>query len=929
MKFSLRPVGMLALPLTCLIIAVWSAAQEPAPKPAPSPAPAPAPAPGSGPTPAPTPKPEPAPTPAPVPAPAPTPAPAKPETKPEVKPNPVEAPAAKVEEKRPAPVTVVPAPPKKKTIADVTKNCDEIKGLFNLHRDRENGTVYLFVRKDQMEKEFIYFSHTVEGVLAAGHNRGQFHDETVFVMKRSYDKVEFIKQNTAFYFDPMHPLARAAQANTSHAVMAVEGVVAENTEGVLLNAGNLFLKETLLQVKPGGGEKAFLGKLSDTKTKFTKLKSYPKNTLCSVEYVFDNPTPPRNDDDKQLGDVTDPRYVSVTIQHTLIAMPDNGYQPRVDDPRVGYFMTQLTDQTSTEVTPWRDFIHRWDLKKKDPNAPLSEPVEPIVWWIENTTPIEFRDTIRLAALQWNKSFEKIGFKNALVIKEQPDDADWDADDIQYNVLRWTSSPKAPFGGYGPSFVNPRTGQILGSDIMLEFVFVKNRLMARRLWNEVGLAGMDAAEGGNLFDKNSCMAANVMQQGLLFGNQMMRLRKADDVDFDVLLKESLTQLILHELGHTLGLNHNFRASHLHSPEELQNRALTEKTGLSGSVMDYMPLNLGPDRARQGQYYINAPGPYDDWAIDYGYSVAAPEPQEETKRLATIAGRSHESQLAFANDADDMRANGKAIDPRAMLFDMSSDPVSYGVARCELVKQATGKLLADYPTQGKSWQELTNAYISLTSESSNALTAISRYIGGVYVERAYVGQVKDNPPSPFRPVDLEKQKAAMQALAKYGFGPEAWVAPEPLLAHLQQQRRGFDFRDNGEDPKLHERALKIQRSLLDQLMHPNTQHRILDSTLYGNGYVLGTMMGDLTTAIMKGEAADASVSTLRQNLQLDYVDRLLNIVNGRAYQPAVQSVALAQLRTIQSQYQKNPLTEANQAHAQFVLYKIERGLDDKKS
>nr|WP_075087919.1 zinc-dependent metalloprotease [Verrucomicrobium spinosum] len=109
---------------------------------------------------------------------------------------------------------------------------------------------------------------------------------------------------------------------------------------------------------------------------------------------------------------------------------------------------------------------------------------------------------------------------------------------------------------------------------------------------------------------------------------------------------------------------------------------------------------------------------------------------------------------------MRANGKAIDPRAMLFDMSSDPVAYGVARCELVKQATGKLLADYPTQGKSWQELTNAYISLTSESSNALTAISRYIGGVYVERAYVGQVKDNPPSPFRPVELEKQKAAMR-------------------------------------------------------------------------------------------------------------------------------------------------------------------------
>ena len=936
MKRFLRPAGLLLPPLCCLIAAVLTAAQEPNPKPpepTPGPAPAPAPAPSPSPSPpsnpAPKPEPGPAPAPTPTPKPEPTPAPgtAPAPAKPEPKASPVEPPPAKIEEKRPAPVTVVPAPPKKKTIVEVTKNCDEIKGLFTLHRDRETGAAYIFIRKDQLDREFIYFSHTVEGVLAAGHNRGQFHDETVFVMKRTFDKVEFTKQNTAFYFDPMHPLARAAQANTSHAIMAVEPVVAENNDGVLLNAGNLFLKETLMQVKPGGGDKAFLGKLSDTKTKFTRLKSFPKNTLLAVEYVFDNPTPPRNEGDKLLGDVVDPRYVSVTIQHTLIAMPDNGYQPRVDDPRVGYFMTQLTDQTSTEVTPWRDFIHRWDLKKKDPNAPVSEPVEPIVWWIENTTPLEFRDTIRLAALQWNRSFEKIGFKNALVIKEQPDDADWDADDIQYNVLRWTSSPKAPFGGYGPSFVNPRTGQILGSDIMLEFVFVKNRLMARRLWSEVGLAGMEAPSAEAMFDKNSCMAANVMQQGLLFGNQMMRLRKADDVEFDVMLKESLAQLILHELGHTLGLNHNFRASHLHTPEELQNRALTEKSGLSGSVMDYMPLNLGPDKARQGQYYISAPGPYDDWAIDYGYSVAAPEREDETKRLAAIAGHSHESQLAFANDADDMRANGKAIDPRAMLFDMSSDPVAYGVARCDLVKQATDKLLADYPTQGRSWQELTNAYISLTSEASNSLTAVSRYIGGVYVERAYVGQVKDAP-APFRPVELDKQKAAMQALNKYAFGPEAWTAPEALLSHLQQQRRGFDFRDSGEDPKLHERAQKIQRSLLDHLMHQNTQHRILDSALYGNQYSLGVMMKDLTASIMQGEAANAPISTVRQNLQLDYVDRLLNIVNGRAYLPAVQSVALAQLSSIQSSLKQQPALEANEAHVRFVLYKIERGLDEQK-
>ena len=150
-------------------------------------------------------------------------------------------------------------------------------------------------------------------------------------------------------------------------------------------------------------------------------------------------------------------------------MPDNDFEPRFDDPRVGYFSTEVDDQTSTSSTPYRDLIHRWDLKKKNPEAAISEPVTPITWWMENSTPLEWRETIKAAVLQWNIAFEKAGFKNAIVVKQQPDDADWDAGDIRYNVLRWTSSPQPPFGGYGPSFVNPRTGQILGADIMLEFV----------------------------------------------------------------------------------------------------------------------------------------------------------------------------------------------------------------------------------------------------------------------------------------------------------------------------------------------------------------------------------------------------------------------------------------------------------------------------
>ena len=183
-----------------------------------------------------------------------------------------------------------------------------------------------------------------------------------------------------------------------------------------------------------------------------------------VDLAYDNPAP-FNGGGK---DITDARYVRVRMQHSFIEIPKNDYRPRKDDARVGYFMQERNDQTSKKVLPYQDMINRWNLKKKDPNAALSEPVEPIVWWVENTTPVEYRDAIVEAGLKWNEAFEKAGFKNAVVMKIMPDNADWDPADIRYNVIRWVSSPTPQYGAIGPSFVNPKTGQILGADITIEW-----------------------------------------------------------------------------------------------------------------------------------------------------------------------------------------------------------------------------------------------------------------------------------------------------------------------------------------------------------------------------------------------------------------------------------------------------------------------------
>lgn len=901
--FTMRPLSTYIFLSTSLISAM-AAIEPPAPKPEPEPEPKPAPAPA---------KPDPAPQPAPQPTPA------KAENKP-VTPSPTATITAST--------TAKPAD-KKKTVAEVTKGHQHVKGLFDLFLDREKGTVHLYIKKEQLGPEFIYFTHTMDGVVQAGHNRGSYGSEVIFRIAKVFERVEFVAENTAFYFDPQSALARARQANISHAILASEAIVAEDAGGILISAGNLFLKESLVMVKRPGGDaaKSVLGKLSETKTKFTTLRGYPDNTVIGVEYVFENPSPTWTSDSKlEADEVTDARYVSIKVQHSLIKVPENDFKPRFDDPRIGYFGTQVTDMTSTDTTPYRDVIHRWHLVKQKPGTKLSEPVTPITFWIENTTPLELRDIIRDATLRWNQAFETAGFKDAVVVKQQPDNATWDAGDINYNVLRWTSSPNPPFGGYGPSFVNPRTGQILGADIMLEFSFLTNRLRSQHVFMELGLASpQDENEDTFRDPRRFCQEAGFAQQGLMFGQTALRLNDAALPDIKALTNEALIKLILHEVGHTLGLNHNFRASHLYDATAIHKKEVTAKTGLTGSVMDYMPANIAPLNTPQGEFYITKPGPYDHWAIDYGYSEALEDPKKEEQRLQKIAARSHEPALAFGNDADDMRRAGKGIDPRVMIYDMSSDPVAYGIQRCELVKAKLKDLQTKAAVKGEGWQPVLSAYLTLSRESADAVVAMSRYVGGVQVERAFFGQGAT--PKPYTPVAKDRQFAALEGMNKYAFAPGAMLPPAELIAHLQQQRRGFDFFKEDEAPKLHDRIGQVHRSLLDHLLHVETQRRILDSGLYGNEVPLDQVMRMITKGIFAGDPATGPDS-VRQNLQSEYVDRLLRMVNSSAWLPAAQAVAFAEIDFVKSIIEREPaFANGALAHAKFLGYKIKRGLEEK--
>ncbi len=821
---------------------------------------------------------------------------------------------------------------KEKTIEELVKKSEKIEGLFTIYRDSIDGTTHMLINKDQIGKEFIYFSQISDGVLDAGTFRGAYRGSKVFKIEKHYNKIEFITQNSSFYFDKNNALSKSSSANISEGIMASLKVEAHDKEKglYLIKSDNLFLKETFQQVKaptfPKQSPFAFkVGKLDNDKTKIKSIKNYPENTNINSHYVYTNPSILNGGSNA----VSDGRNITIKVEHSLIAMPKNKYQPRYDDPRVGYFLTQVTDMTSTSPTPYRDLVHRWNLIKKDPAAAISEPIQPIEWWIENTTPVEFRETIKEAVLEWNKAFEKAGFKNAIVVKTQPDDAQWDAGDIRYNVLRWTSSPQPPFGGYGPSFVNPRTGQILGADIMLEYVFHTNRVKFDRLFNLTANDQSENQKFSSPLDKNKhqyCSYGYIMQENSLFGQTALLASGSNDNEMNGMKREAMKELIMHEVGHTLGLNHNMKASQLFSPEQLADKEFIKGKCLTGSVMDYTAINLTNDKINQGQYFSTTVGPYDVWAIQYGYT-----PVKSANELEKIADQSNKPELIFGNDADDMRSPGKAIDPRVMTGDLSNDQITYSINRMELVNQLMPQIKNQFNKKGQSYQELRQAYFILRRQYGRAGDVISRFIGGVYVDRSMIGQ--DNNLKPYTPVSYEDQKRAMKALSKYVFAPNAYDVPNDLYNYIAIQRRGYNFFRGPEDPKIHEVVLSYQKRILDHILHPNTLQRITDSELYGNTYSLSEYMTDLNNAIFQKDVS-GSINTFRQNLQLEYTQKLIRILAKSnpeqriKYTNAAKSMALYNLKKVRSMISNGSGNTLTKAHKDHIKTLISNAIDEVK-
>ncbi len=805
-----------------------------------------------------------------------------------------------------------------KLIKELTKDFEKEEGLFTIYRNPKTGAVLIEVTKEQLNKDYMLSVQVIEGSTATSLSRGMYGGVRIFQFRKIYNNLQLVTRNTKYLFDPKNPISRAKNANISDAILVMEKIKGHNKkqDRFVIDATKLFKSQKLTRIKYKPGLfKIGLGSMNKNKTRISKLANYPKNLTVVTDFTFDNFSVSKRGD---MRGITDARVITISIQHNFMELPDKEYKIRKDDARVGFFITKRDDKTSKEVTPWNDVIHRWRLIKKDPSAALSEPIKPITFWMENTTPYELRNTIKTAVESWNIAFEAAGFKNAIVVKQQGDDASWDAGDIRYNVLRWASSPSVRYSGYGPHHANPLTGEIFSADIMLEYAFLTKNM------KKVNIYGNDKLEGSNDFieslseHQKNCALADNLHLGRLLGDVMLMSKEGTDKEHKELLRQAVSYLVLHEVGHTLGLTHNMKASSS-LPYKNVHKKEKQSFGLLSSVMDYPPTNFASKKYKQAYYYNVRPGIYDIWAIKFGYD---PDLNDTQKRKAHL-NQSTDPLLAFGNDADDMRFPGKGFDPRVNVNDMTDDSISYALDRVKMNHKILKNLQNKFMKTGESHQALRDAFRVIMIDLFKQGGIISTWVGGVYVERNLVGQ--PNSTVSYMPVEKAKQQQAMKALEKRFFAPDAYDFDMGLLQNLGLQRRGFKAGRNETPIPLRMVGIN-QEYILMYLLNSAVLTRISETSLYGNDYSLDEFFGDLTDSIFKADLR-GSVNQYRQALQSTYLKRLISIFNknGKANLQAVVYMELKRLRGLLKKTRKgNKMTKI---HRELLVLQIKKTLSVK--
>ncbi|MEH2279896.1 MAG: zinc-dependent metalloprotease [Nostoc sp.] len=806
----------------------------------------------------------------------------------------------------------------------IVNRIDKLVGLFTLYCSEDSGKVYLELKPEQLNKDYLAIVTLESGLGESGIYSGLPLSDFIFYFRRVNNRLHFVVRNVKFRTDSRPEQRSLARSFSDSVLYSLQiATINPNNKNILIN-----LDELLMQDFPGLTPLLKYSlqadyRLDARKSYFGDINSFPENVEIDSIYGFSSL------EGSNLVSLPDSRAVTLKVHYSFSQLQENnGYIPRLADDRVGYFITafQYFSNNNTHESYVR-YINRWHLEPSDPNASLSPPKKPIVYWIENAVPLEYRDAIREGVLMWNKAFEKAGFQNAIEVQQMPDDADWKPADVHYNTIRWFNSLDAGFAK-GPMRVNPFTGEILDADIIVDANMVRlvqqeyhalmeadsslstNSCQEKTKGHEDAGKFLDrffASSSATLFSSSEfCYGMESSNQAAIGALALSILPNAtpSSETMKEYVHQYLRSLIAHEVGHTLGLRHNFYGSTMLAPEELNNTEITHTRGLVGSVMDYLPVNIAPQGVQQGDYFPGVIGPYDEWAIEYGYKrfpVTALEvsiPESEKSFLDQIALASPQPELSYATDEDIWDIN-----PLANVWDMSSDVLLYSQWQMDNARFMWQRLDKGYLSKRENYSNLRLKFNRVFKYYFRNATLLSKYIGGQSFQRLHTS----DDAWAFVPVSLLKQRQALTKLQEYVFAEDAFSFSPQLLNQLAPSRWehwGSSAPNNRLDYPIHDRILSFQSAILRSLLDSDRLNRLQDielKTLPGQALSIPELFDTLQTGIWTEVFAPGEpkpISSIRRSLQREHLNILLQMMLGTTNTPEDgRTLAWYELRQLQ--------------------------------
>ena len=808
-------------------------------------------------------------------------------------------------------------------------------GLFTIWR--KDGNVAIELKPDQFDTDYVELGVPINGI-GAGLFSGITDLQNCRIIRfvKQDNRVAILFPTTRFLAAPNSPEALTVAAGTTSTVAGVAKVLSvdEATGDVVFDASPFLqditdVADALTDVN-GGRMLNPMGsyRFDQMQSYFGQTKAFPDNVVIVANQTFSTLNP-------QFMDVVpDGRNIQMQVQYNIAALPkDDGYMPRYYDDRVGYFVNAHADFSSDDTfNKDANYIVRWNVQPSDPTKRISPAKNPVVWYLSDTIPVRYRPAVRKALLTWNKAFLPLGISNVVEVKDQPNDPNFDPDDIRYNVIRWLALEQ---GGFAEAqlLYNPNTGEMIKSGVVVDSdlmrfgkfdypVLVQSQTGKAR----AAALGADYATGERAQFSYGMAALSLMdgQNGYYVP--------------DKFANEFLESIVLHESGHDWGLRHNYLGSEAYSPAQLRSPAFTQRMGVATSVMEYSPINIWPKGKGQGEYFQTVLGPYDYYVIHWGYAriPGAKTPQAERSTLSKWATQWSNPQYAWSSDEDVSWYNGAGIDPRNQQWDLTTDNIGWCEGQMNLAHSLIRKVDSRFPRAQGSFDDLREAFGSLEGHVGQCAQIVGRYIGGEYVSRAKRGD--PHAALPLSPIPKSVQERAFKVLEANLFSANAWNFSPYLLRQTVTQYRYDDW--NGNLPLRHDISVDLlaeryQMMTLIRMFNPVTLQRLDDMQFkYGSGKTMD--LADLFTWMQSAVYSDVShpkggnIPLVRRNLQRNYAS-LLSQIGGHA-EPGVpqdaQALARYELNALHDQIQgslhANSLDLITKAHLLSLDDDIERTL-----